>query len=442
MNKCLLTIFILYSWAYSTAQTGHVSFRNININEGLSQSSVVDIAADAAGFIWLATQDGLNRYDGKEFVVFRKIFDDNTTITGSKLGKIVYGKNGEVWLITSGGKLEKFNLYNQSFTSLNSLDGGAAPLPVVSCILPGKKNELWIGTESKGIFIYDQHTKQSQRITSLSSPGILTSDNIEQLFSDKENRIWVLTDKGIVSIDSSKKISKTTIGSTETKSVTTVACSSIDEDTKGNLWLGSYGKGLYYKGIRDTCFIPFSGFDKENGFPTDIVVQAIMADRSGMIWVGTYGKGLYIINPKDSTIQHLLSNKADPFSLGYNDVLCIKQDLRGGIWVGTDGGGVSYYDKRLNNFVLFSNTLREDIFLDQIRSVTTGTDGSIWAGTSSHGLTHIDPVKGTVVPYNFESTTRPISDHERIVSLHTDEDGDIWIGAQGNGLMIDRKSTV
>ena len=112
MPKRLLISFVLLMQLPVWGQPVPFSFRNMSINEGLSQSSVVDIATDDAGFLWLATQDGLNRYDGRELVVFKKNFDDITTTTSSRLGKIVNGLNNTLWLITSGGRLEMLNMYN------------------------------------------------------------------------------------------------------------------------------------------------------------------------------------------------------------------------------------------------------------------------------------------------------------------------------------------
>jgi ligand-binding sensor domain-containing protein len=156
MKKSL--IILLLSWLYgrAAAQSNHISFRNISINEGLSQSSVVDIATDHTGFVWFATQDGLNRYDGKEFLIFKKNFDDFTTASASTTGKLAIGNQNDLWMITSGGKLERMNLYDQSILKVPMLSG--VQLPAISCIYPDG-DHIWIGTESEGLFIYNLKTK-------------------------------------------------------------------------------------------------------------------------------------------------------------------------------------------------------------------------------------------------------------------------------------------
>ncbi|WP_315817443.1 ligand-binding sensor domain-containing protein [Paraflavitalea speifideaquila] len=178
MRIRLLIWYILLLPGWAAAQEAAYSFRTININHGLSQNSVIDIATDDKGFLWFATQDGLNRYDGKEFAVFRKNFDDITTRAYSRLGKVIAGIDHDLWLITSGGKLERFNLYNDSSTPFRSLLNGMK-LPAVSCFRQEKNGALWIGTERAGLFYQDTaaHTTHYTRAN-----GWLNSDSIHFLF--------------------------------------------------------------------------------------------------------------------------------------------------------------------------------------------------------------------------------------------------------------------
>jgi ligand-binding sensor domain-containing protein/signal transduction histidine kinase len=431
MRKRLLILYALFMHLYVGAQPVSFSFRNISINEGLSQSSVVDMATDDAGFLWLATQDGLNRYDGKELLIFKKNFDDITTTTSSRLGKIVKGHNNNLWLITSGGKLEKLNLYNNTFTPLNAIGADSMPLPPVSCLYHDNDNNLWIGTEHQGLYVYSLTGNRVMR--HYSAPVALSSNTIHFVFGDSKKQEWILTSNGLSVIANGQFHSFLT----RTARTEGISCSSIDEDKSNTLWLGTYGKGLYIKRKTDTGFTSFTGFNGMASVPANLVIEAVKTDDAGRVWVGTYGNGLFVINTKDATIQHYLANKKDPFSLSYNDVLCIKQDKQGGIWIGTDGGGVNHYDKRLNNFVLlWKNNVPEHISIEQVRSITTDSSGGIWIGTSSSGLTFADIRNKRFESYHFPPAPKAVGNHDRVVSLFTDRQGDIWVGTQGNGLLI------
>jgi len=435
MKNGVILFFIIWSNLSALAQPNSFAFRNIGINQGLSQSSVTDMAIDHLGFIWFATQDGLNRYDGKEFLIFRKNFDDITTPTGNRLGKIVEGNNNTIWLITSGGKLESFNPNTSKFTTLASL--GQESLGPVSCVLPQDNNHLWIGTESKGLYLYNPLNKEFQHFSKTSNtPLSLTSNNIQNVFRSSKKELWILTNKGLTLITEHYSPGQSFLYETFDDS-SGISCSSIDEDLQHNLWLGTFGKGIYLKNENSASFEPFRGFGVGEQLPDNLVIETVKAGRNGMIWVGTYGDGLYIINPVSKTIQHLIADKKDPFSLSYNDVLCIKEDQHQGIWLGTDGGGVSHYDKRLNNFYLLSKTnVPQNISIEQVRAVTTDQEGGLWVGTSNSGLSYISIPQNNFQTFHLPLYRKDISNPNRIVSLLADAENDLWIGTQGNGLFV------
>jgi ligand-binding sensor domain-containing protein/two-component sensor histidine kinase len=323
-------------------------------------------------------------------------------------------------------------LYDQAFIPVPELDG--KKLPAVSCVFADDDDNIWIGTEHDGILIYNQSQKKIVYETNnLTANKQLAGSRIENVFKDKNGHIWILTDKG-VNVFNKTSITKSYILTDQKKQP--IPCSAMAEDSKGNFWIATYGKGLYIQ-KQKSSFEPFTGYNALHKLPENLTIFAILADQLNNIWVGTYGQGLFIINQNDSTIVHVLADKKNPFSLGYNDVLSIKQDKKGGIWMGTDGGGVSYYDRRLNNFILYSTSnLPEEVFIEQIRSITTDKLGGIWAGTSNNGLTYLNPSLNIFETLHFSPYTQGISNPQRIVSLLTDDEGDIWIGTQGNGLFI------
>lgn len=415
-----------------TAQPPSFSFRNISINEGLSQSSVVDIAIDSTGFAWFATQDGLNRYDGKEFIIFRKTFDDITTPVSSRLGKVVCTHNEKLWLLTSGGSLEVLDLYSETFTRINKIGRDSIVLPPVSCFYEDNYHNQWIGTEKEGLFLYEPASGKVTRFTVQSTSSVpLTSNTIQSIQQDKEGNYWVLTNNGITAFNRTSRLRKTFLTGNG------ISCSTLQQDASGSLWLGTYGNGVYLKKAGDSAFHLFTGFDNKKELPAGLVVESLLADRTGKIWTGTYGSGLFIINIRDNSIRRFTADKRNPFSLAYNDVLCIKEDIHGGIWIGTDGGGVNHYDKRLNNFTLLSKTnVPENIPVEQVRSIATDNNGGVWIGTSNNGLSYTNRQQTVFNSWHFPPYNEGISNYNRVVALLSDKSGDTWVGTQGNGLLI------
>ena len=424
MHKWFLLSYVLLMHLIARGQSVPFSFRNLSINEGLSQSSVVDIAIDDAGFLWLATQDGLNRYDGRDLVIFKKNFDDITTTTGSRLGKIVNGQGNTLWLITSGGRLEKLNLYNETFTSVRTID--TVVLPSVSCLLHDSSNALWVGTEKSGVYLFDLNTNKLIKR--------YVAGPIHGIFKDSREEFWILSDKGYTVVYRKQLPYFETCFTPNFDA----SCSAIGEDKDHNIWMGTYGKGLYMKKSGDRApMLPFTGYGGKNSLPANLVIETVKVDDAGQIWVGTYGNGLYVIDPARTTINHYVNNKKDPFSISYNDVLSIKEDKQGGIWIGTDGGGVSHYDKRLNNFAMLAgNNVPEDISIEQVRAITTDRQGGVWIGTSSTGLTFANKRTNIFETFHYPPAPDAVGNFDRVVSLHTDTQGDIWVGTQGNGLLV------
>lgn len=400
----------------SRAQVKPFSFRNISINQGLSQSSVVDIAIDKTGFVWMATQDGLNRFDGKDFITFPGNFDDITTPTGNQLGKISPGEHNKLWLITRSGKLEKVDLLTQLSSPCKNLK--KQPLPPASCVYQDSAY-LFIGTRDEGLWIYSQQNSQLLQLKQDSKTGI-SNNEVKDIFRDSHRRYWVLTSNGVTRLSGNISTSTFFLNNKEQP----IRTSAIAEDSQQTIWLGTFGNGLFVKDKKTDSFQPFTGFEHST-LPANLVIETLLADKDGRIWVGTFSDGLYIIDNRKSIIHHLVSDKKDPFSLAYNDVLCIRQDSRGGIWIGTDGGGVSYYDKRLSSFETFSgNNLPENISIEQVRAITTDKENNTWVGTSINGLAVLGKQPVT------------IGNYKKIGALLTDKDGDIWVGTQENGLDI------
>ena len=407
MIRRLLPILIFCIPVAVSGQSRSFSFRTIGINQGLSQSCVIDIAFDSLGFAWFATQDGLNRYDGKDFLVFPKNFDDITTHTGSRLGKLVTGKAGTLWMLTNGGRLEKMDLHDHRFTD--------ASLDAITCIYEDTRHDQWLGTAGKGIIYRPANASTPAPAITLPSPSV------SQITQDKDGRYWILTNNGGLVFDAAAHTQHTFLPG--------IPCSAVGQDKKGDYWLGTYGKGLYKRTGKDTVFRPFITL------PADLIIETITVDRNGRIWIGTYGNGLFLV--EDERVDHFLADKSDPFSLPYNDILCIREDPYGGIWIGTDGGGVAQYNARFSNFSLLSReNVPGNMAIEQVRAITTGLQKGIWIGTSNKGLSYVDQSTGRFTAFSLPPYKKGISNYERVVSLFTDREGDCWVGTQGNGLLI------
>ncbi len=426
----LLLFFFLFKSLLSFSQGHNYTFKNIDINDGLSQNSVIDIAEDPSGFIWFATQDGLNRYDGRNFLIFHISFDDITTPDNAQLGKLLVNRN-KIWMIRRGGKIMTLDLFTHKQEQVHFLGNGKELLPPASFILIDKKNQFWIGTLDSGVYHFDTQGNFIQYSEDSPLSTRIISNKIRSIFEDSESNIWVLTHSGLTRLSS--EIPEHHLSSVNSNVIT--------EAPDKSLWLGTLGSSIFIKRQGSDKFLPFHGYGLQK-IPPHLVVETVHADTEHNIWVGTYGDGLYIINTCEEEITHLLPDNQDPRSLKFQDILSIKEDHNKGIWIGSDGGGVSYYNRQFHNFkTIVRHNVDTNISIEQIRAIVTDEEGKIWWGTSGQGLTCYDPFSGIFETFHLQPFKEGVSNYDRIVSLAIDQEGDLWIGTQGNGLIImNRKS--
>lgn len=431
MVRTLLLIQSVLLFLSTAAQQKGLSFKNVTIIEGLSQNSVVDITQDSLGFMWFATQDGLNRFDGEKFKIFPEVFDDITSPGYSQLGKL-FASGRKLWFVTKGGKLKLMDLCTEFIFPVERLGLDMDLIPPVSTIYEDSNDNLWIGTLENGIFHWNLKTNSYEHfVMNEEFPFSLAGNKVHSIFEDNEKNIWILTNQGITKIGMDK-IENFLKG---------INASMLTQDEEGKLWLGTFGDGLYVKEPGAGKFQALKVFGRST-IPGNLIIEAIHADSAGKIWIGTYGNGVYVINKDSREMVHLLPERKNPFSIGFQDILSIEEDREGAVWLGTDGGGVSYYNPHFHSFKrLTDQEVPRDISIEQIRAISTDSDGGIWLGTSGKGLTYFSPESNELKTWHLKPYKPGISNYDRIVSLLADEEGDLWIGTQGNGLILKNRNT-
>tara|TARA_R110000823_G_scaffold288701_3_gene407056 strand:+ start:15351 stop:19274 length:3924 start_codon:yes stop_codon:yes gene_type:complete len=388
-----------------------VSFRELTVKQGLSQNSVVSIAQDSTGFMWFATQDGLNKYNGKKFTHYDRQFEDITRPTFSKLGKIYVDKEGKLWIVSNTGVLEVYHEEEDSFKV-------ALDIKSASVFFQDSKKEYYLGTYGNGFYKINPTTKDTIQLLKKEDLSLNSYDIIEW-----QGTILASTSKGLLQIKDGN------YGFLENELFQNTTLSALSKYEETTLFTGSYGKGLFIKKAKEKAFSHFSGFENYP-FPIDLNIQDLLLDNQQRLWVATYGNGAYLIDFEKKYIQNFTANKTDPYALHYNDVLCLYKDFTQTVWLGTDGAGLSFYDENLVKFnVLTNNQTPPNIHVDVIRSIVV-SDNTIWMGTSGKGLT-----KASLSGKKFKTFTQENSNlaGDRVMSLYMDN-GNLLIGHQNNGL--------
>jgi signal transduction histidine kinase/ligand-binding sensor domain-containing protein/DNA-binding response OmpR family regulator len=413
MNRVVFIISFIsvMSFAQNSKQ---LSFRELTVAEGLSQNSVVSITQDSTGYMWFATQDGLNKYDGRQFTFFNKQFEDVTRPTYSKLGKLYVDRSSDLWIISNSGSLEKLNSKTQKFTSISSIYNA-------SVIFQNKKKHYYIGTYGNGLYKIDHKTKDTLQVFQDQFKDLNTYDILEF-----NNSSYIASSTHLFKIENNDL--KTVAVENNATNFSTLTVSNDK-----TIWLGSFSNGLFYKSEDSNIFKKY----KHPDLASILNIQDILIDSNNQLWIATYGDGLYIIDYKKNKVSHFTENKNNPYALQYNDVLCLYQDYTGTVWLGTDGAGLSYYDEHLTKFnVITNNQTPKNTPVDVIRGITYDKTKTMWLGTSGKGLTSINLDNNNYKTYTTQNSALASN---RIMSLLSDNNN-LWIGHQGEGLQIKEAS--
>ncbi len=420
---CLILYFLGLSLVFPQSQ---ITFRQLSVKEGLSQNSAISITQDNTGYLWIATQDGLNKYDGRQFTFFPYNFVDITKPEYSTLGKVYTDKEGTLWIIPLDRIPRKLNANSHTFEVLEGVVDA-------SVIYQDKLFNLWIGTYDNGLMLMDSIAGGPKTIRSAED----TNGPIYNITEDEDGTIILAGNQQIIEYNTNSRATKRVQFKNGYGELIEANFSDVVSHVNGDQWVATFGDGLYYrkKGENRLQRIPNEWFTYS--VPENLNIIDLHLDSQKRLWVATYGRGLYLLDFAMKKIQHFGANKNNPRALHYNDVLCIYEDYSGTIWFGTDGGGVSYYDEYLEKFNSFTNyQTPENIHIDVVRALAVDNQKTVWIGTSGNGLTQYDSETNSWRTFRAQSGIENSISSDRIMSLLEDKKHHLWVGTQGRGLDI------
>lgn len=373
----------------SYAQSKNLIFNNINIEQGISQSTIEDIFQDSEGYIWLGTNDGLNRYNGYEFKNYNYEEYQNS-ISHNGITDITEDKYGNIWVNTVSG-VNKINKKTEKISNYTEINGKIKEDSTTEIIVT-KDNNILVGTY-EGLNIYNAKEDRFDIILE-QKDGILSSC-IYSIDEDINGNIWIGTELGLNKLSKDFKVLETYPSESE---IYNIFC----DDENGFVWAGSDSSGLLKidKNTKEvTQYI--NDIEDENSIPAN-QVGVIIRDSKGNLWVGTTN-GLARYNEKNDSFDVYKNKVYDKNSLVYNDVRSIIEDREGVLWVGTYSGisifdtesSIKYYNAGLDDGYLLSENMVHGIYEDD--------EGYLWVGSRTKGVNIIDRENNTSKSINMEN---------------------------------------
>ncbi len=425
----LIVLCFIFIVASGQEQPGRVSnqlfFKHLSVDEGLSQPTVNCIIRDKRGFVWIATEDGLNRYDGNRFKIFRHDAKDSTTISHSVVYSLLEEKStGNLWVGTANG-LSYFNRSTESFTRIPAINKPGTAYSGLA--MDDETNTLWIANGMGGV-----------RYLNVNEGKIhdLDHDDLKNIVA------WTLQLKDgnlyIGTIAQGLKVYNTI-------SKTVTSFNSSTQEVSGNkirsllasddyVWIGTQGEGLYALDYK-TQTIEKHVFDLK---PQSRGIWALAMDKDKNLWIGTDGRGLIIYSPIRNDYKNFNPSEKDPHGLNDNTIRSILMESSGDVWLGTYIGGVNYHPELPLKFLLYKKEYGTPFTLSDPSVMSFAEDDDkLWMGTDN-GLNVMKD--GVIKPYGkIISTDRA----EVILSLLRDKSGGLWIGTYDLGLYhLDKKKNI
>jgi ligand-binding sensor domain-containing protein/signal transduction histidine kinase/CheY-like chemotaxis protein len=376
-------------------------FTNYKQSSGLSHNVINALCADKNGGIWIGTENGLNHLKEGKLTQY--------TIQQGLIANLVRAlyqdRAGNLWIGTSGG----LSCFKQgTFSSYTTEDGLSGN--VIRAIREDKDGNLWVGTHGGGLNRF-----QKGQWSVLQKKQGLSSDLVISLHEDREGSLWIGTwGAGLNRL----KDGKFTLFTTR-EGLINDGVISIYEDLKGGLWFATDG-GLSYMDPGDRTI---TSYTKKHGLSSDLIIS-VLETTDGSLWIGTDGGGLNRWQEGKKTI-YTTSN-----GLPNNMIRALFEDNRGYLWIGTWGGGLN----RFKNDKFKTYTTKDGLSDDTVRIIHQDRNGAIWLGTDK-GLNRLTPTNSEGSQYTFTVfTTENGLSHNMVRTIYEDKEGILWIGTYGGGL--------
>lgn len=436
---------LLLSAGVNHAQTEQIKFERISVEQGLSQNTVHCMLQDRRGFLWFGTNDGLNRYDGHNFVVFRHNLADSHSISNNTIRAIIQDTAGALWIGTEAGGLNKYDPRTGRFVHwINAPDNPhSLSHNHVTSLVQDRTGVLWIGTH-RGLNRFNQEMGRFDHWRC--EPGrssSLSHDIISTLLEDKNGAIWIGTESGLNRFDPQTarfRFARWLHEPGNPRSLSDSHILALHQDSSGTLWIGTYTGGL---NRFDHETGEFSHWMNEPGSSLSLshnMVNAIFEDCYGMLWLGTRGGGLNRFDRTAGTFTHWATKPGDPITLSNNDVMSIYEDRSGALWIGNFGGGLNKLDREKQKF---SHCLHdaESLEGDLVYAILEDRLGMLWVGTKDGGLIQSDRTQRKFTYFRHQAGNPNSLSHNFIRDIYEDGSGAFWIATRGGGLnRLDRQT--
>lgn len=470
-------------------------FERLTSQDGLSHNVVYAILQDRHGFMWIGTENGLNKYDGNSFTVYEHVPLDTTSLADSRITTLLEDSQGNLWVGTRWGGLHRFDRSTETFSrypiydcaeqpcdrpdGLNNayvsalVEDGAGRIWVgtfgglsrldpsthrfvhfrhdpddpksisgnkIWCLAETPTGDVLVGTWASGLNRLDQSSGTFTRYLSAQEYGPrLSGDRVRAISLENNGSIWIgISGGGLNRFDTDSGIVESYVHEpANPNSLPDNKVYTILRDSRGILWAGTYDGGLARFDRSGHQFRRFAHDPDDRSSISSDVVSALYEDRSGNLWIGSE-RGISIYNLAQERHQHYTHNPSEPNTLSNSSVSSLHLSSRDPnlLWVGTHGGGIDLFDIERKSFdhVAGRSAGRIRLTSDLITSIAEGDDETLWIGTNGGGLNEVNLSTGETTVYRRDDADPYSIGGNSILDVHVDRHERVWVGTDGGGL--------
>lgn len=482
--KKLVLLFLLSAACNQTwCQIREFKVDHTSSAEGLPTDNILYAYQDSFGFLWMASYEGLIRWDGANYKRYIYSRTDSTSLSGNIVYRIFEDHKKRLWI----GTIDGLSLFDREHDRFIRCDLGKETKKIpINDLLQDSKQRLWLGT-SYGLCLFDPESGHARwyvhdplNVNSLSNdiifrlsidssdnlwiatfggglnkfspesgiftrfvheennPSTICSNKIKSVLVDKTGLVWVGSfDQGLTLLDAKGNVLRQFRHLTGSNEPIKSDVTCIYEDKNGTIWVGIKGRVLYYKERGSEDFQPFSNTPFKSPGLQCVSITSVCEDTFGNIFFTSQSHGMFRSNVHKNQFRHYYKGEGVNRMLNRNVVTYVHEDASDIIWFATDGGGITRFDPKSRSFR--SYTSADGLSSDAIMEIQEDNDGTLWIATWSGGIMKFNPATGSVVSFVNNPTdinSLPLNNVKTILPRDTI----VWIGTHGEGLAIyDRK---
>lgn len=435
MKAQILFLFSIYCFLIGStpvmkAQTG----KYYSTDKELSNSLINAVYQDRKGFIWIATENGLNKFDGTRFSIYRHNATDSTSLKNNYVRTLFEDSRGNFWIGCING-LQRYDRATDSFHELFISRKDGRKNPHITSIIERRNGDLWIATSGQGAISLRKDSNPASFHIETELTDRIGSNYLNVIFEDSRQNLWIATEeKGLYRYSPESKELKSY------KAPYHIAgddVSAICEDAHGQIFVGTLTKGLFRLSSRqEGNFEPILYQNRMN-----LNIRTLIIDTRGKLIIGTDGEGVKEYQPQQDIIVDSEIN-AGPFDFSKSKVHSLIEDKDHNLWLGIFQKGLILVPGISNKFDYYgyksihNNTIGSSC----VMAIHTDEQATIWIGTDNDGLYAIND-QGKQLRHYTHQAGNPQSVPGTILCLYEDSNQELWLGSYFDGLARINKQT-